>query len=156
MELKEKLVALATSNLSSPAHFLVDVVIKGHDHNRKVIVLLDGDRGVSIEDCVALSRRLGAELEEQDLIKGRYTLEVSSAGLDHPLLLPRQYQARVGRTLRIRLADDSELEGELLAADDKEIKIAKIIVNKKQKTTKEELTLPYEEIKRAMVQVSFK
>ena len=56
MELKKRLVELANQCLPSAEHFLVDIVLKGTDQNQKVIVLLDGDSGVSIDDCAKVSR----------------------------------------------------------------------------------------------------
>lgn len=155
MELKTKLEKLANQNLPSAEHFLVDIVLKGTDQNRKVIILLDGDKGISIDDCARLSRGIAAELELDDPFPGQYTLEVSSAGVDHPLTLKRQYASRLGKSLKIRLMNGEEFEGELVEVLEDEIVInKKIKVNKKQST--EVTRVPFADIDRSMVQVSFK
>jgi len=155
MELKDRLEKLANDNLPSTDHFLVDIILKGTDQNRKVIVLLDGDNGVNIDECAKLSRGIAAELELDDPFPGKYTLEVSSAGLDHPLSLKRQYFSRIGKLLKLRLKEGKELEGKLQEVLEEEIVLErKIRGNKKQSTEVTRVSLA--DIDRAMVQVSFK
>ena len=155
MELRTQLAQLVEENLPSQEHFLVEVILKGNDRQRKVIVLLDGDNGVSISDCARVSRAMAASLEEDDPFPGQYTLEVSSAGLDHPLSLRRQYLSRTGKALALRLTGGEELEGKLLEVADTEITIDKVIKVKNRKTT-EATKVPFAQIEKAMVQVSFK
>ena len=76
MELKEHLIKLVDEGIDNENLFLVDIILKGDDNNRKVVVLLDGDNGVSIADCAKLSRKMASSLEEDDPFPGRYTLEV--------------------------------------------------------------------------------
>lgn len=154
MELKARLEELVKQSLPSEDHFLVDIILKGNDQHRKVIVLLDGDNGISIDDCARVSRGMAAELELDDPFPGKYTLEVSSAGLDHPLSLKRQYDSRIGKHLKVRLMNGDEFEGELLEVlEDKIILDKKVKINKKQST--EVTEVPFKEIDRSMVQVSF-
>ena len=155
MELKTQLTQLVEENLPSQEHFLVDIILKGNAQQRKVIVLLDGDNGVSISDCARLSRAMAASLEEDDPFPGQYTLEVSSAGLDHPLSIRRQYTSRMGKALALRLSGGEELEGILLDVAEDDIIIDKVIKNKKKKTT-EVTKVPFAQIEKAVVQVSFK
>ena len=155
MKLKEQLIKLVEDNLPSQEHYLVDIILKGSDQQQKVIVLLDGDNGVIIDDCAKVSRAMGASLEEDDPFPGKYTLEVSSTGLDHPLLLKRQYLSRIGKVLALTLSGGEELKGKLLSVEDNEIIIDKIIKVKKKVIT-EETKVPLDNIEKAMVQVSFK
>ena len=155
MELKAQLTQLVEENLPSQDHFLVDIILKGSAQQRKVVVLLDGDNGVSISDCARLSRAMAASLEEDDPFPGQYTLEVSSAGMDHPLSLRRQYLSRQGKALALKLTGGEELEGKLLEVTDEDIIIDKIVKIKKRKTT-EVTKVPFAQIEKAMVQVSFK
>ena len=146
---------MVESNLPSQEHFLVDIILKGSDQQQKVIVLLDGDNGVIVDDCAKVSRAMGAALEEDDPFPGKYTLEVSSTGLDHPLTLKRQYLSRIGKELALTLKGGEELKGKLLKVENNEIVIDKILKVKKKITT-EETNVPLENIVKAMVQVSFK
>src|SRR5476651_123796 len=93
-----------------PNLFLVDV--KMHS-NGKLMILVDGDNGIGIDDCVAISRHVGFHLEEDNVIDTAYNLEVSSPGLDAPLTLMRQYVKNIGRNLAIKMADGAKREGKL-------------------------------------------
>ena len=60
-------------------------------------------RAVTIEDCEAVSREVSAVLDVNDPIASRYTLEVSSPGLDRPLFTPAQFAKHLGETVKINL-----------------------------------------------------
>ena len=155
MELKKKLEELAKQSLPSEDIFLVDVILKGTDQSRKVIVLLDGDNGVNIDSCARVSRGMAAELEENDPFPDKYTLEVSSAGIDHPLIMKRQYSSRIGKSLKLSLKSGEEMIGKLLEVGEDKILIDKEIkINKKQST--EATSIAFDSISKSMVQVSFK
>ena len=134
-----------------PSLFLVNVILKGNSGNQKLIVLLDGDEGITIDQCSQVSRELSGLLEETDLIDGKYFLEVSSAGLDFPLQSIRQYYKNVGRSLKIDLADGSQVSGELKTVEDDKIVL-------EEKVKKEVITheINLSDIKKSMVLVSFK
>ena len=134
--------------------FLIDVVVKGNTGTVKVVIILDGDEGVGIDNCVSISRQLSGFLEEEDLIEGKYTLEVTSAGVEHPLQLPRQYTKNIGRNVRVVAGDQSIFEGKLASVSDDQITL-EIIKDKKKKIT-EQVELPFSEIDKTNVLVSFK
>ena len=138
---------IAQPILDEEGLFLVDVVIKGNVNNQKVLLLADGIDGISIDQCGSVSRKIGNVIEEQDLITTKYTLEVSSPGLDFPLKMDRQYYKNIGRVLQIDLDSDESVEGELVRVDD-----GKIIV----KIRNEEREFPFKEIKQSKVKISFK
>ena len=127
--------------------FLVDVVMKGNEASQKVLVLIDGDDGLSIDQCGKVSRRLGSIIEEQDLITSRYTLEVSSPGLDFPLKSFRQYKKNIGRELTLTLDNGDQVEGRLEALEEEKLKL---VMNNDQKE------FPFEIIKQSKVKISFK
>ncbi|MFT4738647.1 MAG: ribosome maturation factor RimP [Cyclobacteriaceae bacterium] len=131
-----------------PDLFLVELRITGDQRSQRVQIFVDGDEGVDIDACASISRRLGAQLEEHEIFEEKYILEVSSPGLDMPLVLMRQYEKNVGRNLKIKLADGSVLKGELVEVSGEQIKI---IDNKE-----EAIDLAVTEIKEAKVIVSFK
>lgn len=72
-------------------------------------VVIDRDDGVSVEDCAAVSRQLSTMLDVEDTIPHAYHLEVSSPGLDRPLLVAEDYRRYAGQPVRIRT--DSEIDG---------------------------------------------
>jgi ribosome maturation factor RimP len=153
--LEEKLTEIVNKYIGeSEDLFLIKIIVKGKEPLQRVLVILDGDNGVSIDKCAEISRKLGAELEETNFFENAYHLEVSSAGIDSPLESKRQYAKNVGRGLKISLNDDATLEGKLITVEEDGITVLK----KKLKKEKEAQTLkiPFEEIKKTLVTVSFK
>lgn len=138
---------IAEPILEEEGLFLVDVVIKGNDANQKVLLLADGERGISIDQCGKVSRKLGNLIEEQDLITESYRLEVSSPGLDFPLKMERQYHKHVGRVLSIDLEDGENVAGELLSVEKEKIQV---------KVKNEAREYPFNTIKQSKVKISFK
>jgi len=65
---------------------------------------IDREGGVTLDDCAAVSRQVSAQLDLEDPIQGRYTLEVSSPGLDRPLVRDRDFQRFEGNAVRIETA----------------------------------------------------
>lgn len=95
---------------------------------RLLKVAIHSEAGVTLDDCARVSRVLGRALDHAELIEGRYTLEVSSPGMDRPLLRPRHYEIARGRLARLQLGDGSrvlegtigELEGGVLRLEREE------------------------------------
>lgn len=136
-----------------PDLFIVD--IRMHP-NGKLVVLLDGDNGVTIQDCAAVSRHVGFHLEEENLISDAYTIEVSSPGIDAPLKSDRQYRKNIDRTVRVTLTDGSKKEGRLLETTADAIQIEEQIKVKGKKAVAEQSTIPYNLIAETKVLISFK
>ncbi|MDE3057266.1 MAG: ribosome maturation factor RimP [Bacteroidota bacterium] len=100
-ELVQKIEQLVLPFAEAVGGFLVNVNIRG-EHGSKVIeIFADTDDGITVDQCAELSRRVSVALDNEDIIAGRYRLEVSSPGLDHPLKLVRQYKKNVGRQLKV-------------------------------------------------------
>ncbi|MBW3546382.1 MAG: ribosome maturation factor RimP [Bacteroidetes bacterium] len=155
MEVKAYITSLAQEYLQDhPDLFLVDVVITGAARRQKVMVLLDGDQGVTIEQCSKLSRKISAALEEKELFDGAWFLEVSSPGVDFPLKFQRQYPKHIGRRLKVSKNDGTEVIGPLL-----EVTAAGIRVNAETKIKKQtqhtEVFIEHDSIQRVSVLVSF-
>lgn len=81
-------------------------------------IVMDGDDGFSISDCMELNRYLNKKLDRD---MEDYNLRVSSPGLDQPFMVRRQYYKNIGREVKVHKIDDSVIEGELLAVDDDKI-----------------------------------
>jgi len=134
--------------------FLVDIIKKGNDRSGKLIVLLDGDKGITIEKCSEVSRAVSHFIDEEIELSEPLTLEVSSAGLDHPLKLNRQYVKNIGKNVKVTLNDKSIVEGQLKKVEDTSIEL-EIVIDKKKKTT-ETKVINTEDINKTIVLVSFK
>lgn len=103
--------------ITNPDVFVVDIVVRGRKGSRVVEVYLDGDEGIGVAELAAISRELGFLMDAEDIIKGGYSLNVSSPGEDRCLLLPRQFTRHVGKTVEITLLDGSVITGRLDGAD---------------------------------------
>lgn len=134
--------------------FVVDLVLKGNNRGGKIIVLLDGDEGISIDQCASISRRLSRYMDEHVELESPLTLEVSSAGLDHPITMLRQYEKNVGKDIKSTLVDGSEVTGKLLSANEEAI-VVEVTTDKKKKLT-EEKKIDFKEVNKTIVLISFK
>lgn len=134
--------------------FLVDLSL----NNTKLEVFLDSDEGINFETCRKISRYLEEHLDEQGWLGEKYTLEVSSPGVSRPLKLPRQYPKNIGRKLEVKTTSGEKLEGTMIAVDDRSITLAykdRIKEGKRKKTIEVEREVPFEEIEKAKVKISF-
>lgn len=145
---------LATENLS-PDKFIVDVLVSGKKLPRRIMVIIDGDHGVTIDDCAELSRILSKIFDERGYFDDdNYLLEVSTPGLDHPLKLKRQYFKNTGRNLRVVLREGTR-EGKLKEVTEEKITLVQETGTGKKKEIKE-IDIPFSEINKTFVTVSFK
>ncbi|MDR2236289.1 MAG: ribosome assembly cofactor RimP [Chryseobacterium sp.] len=134
--------------------FLIDLKISAGDD---VTVILDGDNGVTLQDCLDASRAVefNMDREEHD-----FSLQVMSAGLSEPLSTPRQFKKNIGREIEVLLADSSKTEGELAKVDDEKITLVLRYrkpkdIGKGKVDVEEEKEIPYSEIKKALVVIKF-
>ena len=134
------------------AVFLVSVRIKPTNN---IKVFLDADDGLSIEKCIKINRALYKIIEEQAWYPdGNFSLEISSAGVDEPLKLLRQYKKNAGRKLEVTFENGSKLEGKLLVADENSIQL-EYTEGKNKKAVTHIKEIAYSEIKQAIVLISF-
>ena len=99
----------------NPSLFLIDLKI-GTDNS--IVVLLDGDEGVTLESCVAVSRQIEHNIDREEY---DFSLEVSSVGIGSELTIPRQYIKNKGRKLEVISLDDKIFKGNLTQADQESI-----------------------------------
>jgi len=149
----EQIIVMLQEELIRRDLFLVDVLV--HPGNR-IMVYADSMKGISLDECMALSRYLGTKLEQEG---GDFELEVSSPGLDKPLKLPQQYLKNIGRLLEVVTFDGIKTTGRLVMADGEIIRLELEIPGKGQKGQKKpKETLTWErnlkEIKTAKVVIS--
>ncbi len=143
---KQALQDFIVGQLAETDMFLVNLTI-GKDN--KIVVEIDSDSSVDIDECVKLTRAVEGEFDRD---KEDYELEIGSAGLTSPLVMPRQYRKYIGENVEVLTADGKKMKGELRSADEEGFVIA---ISKKVKPEgakrpvmiEEEITFKYEEIK---------
>ena len=108
---------LAEEKLAEGNNFIVDISIKP---GNKITLLLDNDKGVSIADCVAMSRHIEFNLDRE---KEDFELNVMSPGLSEPFKILRQYQKNIGKYIDVVTKENKKLTGKLLAASEEGISV---------------------------------
>lgn len=155
MELKQQIEDLVNAQVEGSPYFLVNVVIAGVKSVPKITVWVDGDEGVKIDTCAEISRNLGKQLEERELIPTAYTLEVSSPGIDQPLKLFRQYKQHIGRNLKVTLKDGTAKTGKLTQVQQDSILLTEEKKTKKKNETETPAEIKLADIDKTFVLVSF-
>jgi ribosome maturation factor RimP len=108
-------------------------------------VLVDAPGGADIDAISRLARLVSRALDEHDPIEGRFTLEVSSPGLERPLRTPAHFAGAIGTSIKIKtrpgVEGDRRVDGDLLAADDATVTV--------RSSDGADRTLLYDDIERA-------
>lgn len=137
-----------------PGLFLIDLKISG---DNQIQVIIDGDEGVRVEDCVSVSREIENHLDREE---ADFSLTVMSAGLSEPLQLPRQFRKNIGRDLKVETINGERYKGNLAAADEESCKLTWSArenkpVGKGKITVEHEAVIPYKDIKEAKMMIKF-
>ena len=139
---------------NKPYLFLVDISI---DSTNKINIVIDGDHGVKISDCVNLGKHLKNNLEDKF---EDFSFEVSSAGLLSPLVSQRQFFKNMNRKLIIQSLNGDEFTGNLCEVNNDNVKIEWISreskpIGKGKVSVKKNKSLSYNEIKEAKLIIEF-
>ncbi len=98
----EKVRDIAERILYSLGMELVDIEYKREGRQMVLRFFIDKTGGITLDDCAEVSRELSAVLDVEDIIPGKYVLEVSSPGLNRPLKKESDYLRYIGRLVKIR------------------------------------------------------
>ncbi len=135
------------------ALFLIDLIFS-NDNGIKVIV--DGDTGVSLSECIRISRHVEHNLdrEEED-----FSLEVTTPNITDPLVNLRQYNKNIDRTLKVKTETES-FEGKLIEVNENNITLywktrEPKPIGKGKITVEKQKTIPLSEIKQSKVKIIF-
>jgi ribosome maturation factor RimP len=107
----EKIKGIAETLALESGLELVDLEFRREGRGWVLRLFIDQPGGVTLDDCAAVSRELGDQIDVEDLIPWRYTLEVSSPGLDRPLKKEEDFLKHIGKL--IQLNTSAPLEGRL-------------------------------------------
>lgn len=100
--LEKKLNDMFEPVIESMAYELVCVELTGSGNGTILRVYIDADKGITVEDCKAVSYQLSGILEVEDPLQSQYALEISSPGLDRPLVKPEHFKQFIGDLVKIR------------------------------------------------------
>jgi ribosome maturation factor RimP len=122
----------------------------------KIKVIVDGDEGISIKECIRISRHIENSLDREE---DDFSLVVTSPDISHPLSVRRQYIKNVNRILKVK-TEEEEIEGTLVSVDEKGISLQWKArepkpIGKGKVTVEKNATIAYENIKEAKVKITF-
>ena len=134
--------------------YLVDLKISAGDD---ITVILDGDGGLSLQDCLDASRAIEFNLDREE---HDFSLQVMSPGLSEPLKFPRQYKKNMGREIDVLLMNDEKIQGEITAVDEESVTLTlryrrPKFVGKGKEDVVEEKQILFSEIRKALVIIKF-
>lgn len=156
--MEEKIIDLLDEKFAEPEYadcFWLDVKLHA---NKKLEVIIDSDEGVTFENCQSISRYLESYIDEEGWLGEKYVLEVSSPGVDRPLQRARQYPKHIGRKLEVKTNAGEQHEGKLVVVEEHAIVLESKLRRKegKRKVTETVRTeLPFSDIEKALVKISF-
>ncbi len=132
---------------------IYDVTLAGG----KLVVALNRQGGIDLDTLSKVSRDLGEQLDEADVIGGSYTLEVTSPGLERPLRTPDHFRGAIGEAVTVRTNPDVEgdrrIRGTLTAADDDGFTVA--LEDDQGHPTGGSRTVAYDDVERARTTFSW-
>ena len=150
---------LAEKRLSDPGFnpkhsYLVDVTVSSAN---KIRVIIDNFNGISIDECVSMSRWIEQQLDRET---EDFELEVTSPGLDQPFRVLRQYEKNIGKEVEIKLSDGSKIQGTLVTAGSDSVEIEqqqkeKVEGKKGRQLVTRKFSFPFSEIKETRIVIKF-
>jgi len=100
--------------------FLVDLIVRGSENNRVIEVFIDGEKNISADECALVSREITKQIDENNLLKS-YRLDVSSPGVDRPLIYLKQFPKHINRIFEVEFKtgdSSSTFKGKLISVED--------------------------------------
>lgn len=128
---------------------LVELQYSGSGNKSLLRIFVDCEGGVSLKQCTEASRAISDILDRKDPIQSRYTLEVSSPGLDRPLKTKRDFSRNVGRLVKIKYSDGDQnrrVTGRIKSADSSGIELEQ---------DQETIRVEYDAIELAKLKIEF-
>jgi len=153
MDSKKIFNLIQTALDSNQELFLIDYSLSTSGN---IVIIIDGDHGVPLEECVRISRHIEHQLDREEF---DFSLEVTTPDITKPISNPRQYIKNIGRTLEIQL-ENEKIEGTLMEVMDHNIvieyqaRIPKEIGKGKQTVVKQD-TISIDKINKAKVKIVY-
>ncbi len=145
MSQEDKIQELISPALESAGYELVRVQING-DKNKTLQIMAErnDETDMTVEDCASISREISAILDVEDPISGAYALEVSSPGIDRPLVRLKDFERYAGFEARVDMnflvEGRKKFKGKLLGIQNDKVEI---------RVKEETFELPFGDIRRA-------
>jgi ribosome maturation factor RimP len=127
--------------------FLIDLIVRGSESSRVLEVFIDGEINITADECALVSREISKQIDEKELLKS-YRLDVSSPGVDRPLIYLKQYPKHLNRLFEVEYnasGESSIFKGKLISVEDEVLTFQ----------SNKEIKIKFSDIIKAKVLVSF-
>ena len=127
--------------------FLIDLIVRGSESSKVIEVFIDGEINITADECALVSREISKRIDEKELLKS-YRLDVSSPGVDRPLIYLKQYPKHLNRLFEVEYNTSSEsliFKGKLISVEDEVLTFQ----------SNKEIKIKFPDIVKAKVLVSF-
>ncbi len=142
-----KINQIASDSAKNNNLFLVEVIHRGTEQNPVIEVFVDGEKNVSANECAKVSSEIKKIIDEENIHKS-YRLDVSSPGVDRPLIYIKQFPKHITRNFEIQYKTSNEvrkLKGKLISIEEDVLTFL----------DKTEIKVKFKDIIKAKVLVSF-
>ena len=99
--IKENIIRISSEIAEKLGYFVIEILYRGDNRKRIIEIYVDAEKNINADDLAEISREINSAMEEQDLLKDSYRLEVSSPGVDRPLKFLKQYPKHINRNFEI-------------------------------------------------------
>jgi len=147
--LRENIIKISEEIVQKLGFFLIEIIFRGDQRKRIIEVFVDGEKNVSADDLAEISREINKLIEEQELIKEPYRLDISTPGVDRPLKFLKQFPKHFNRNFDLTF---KTVDG------DKNIKATLVGIQGEELTfdyNKKNLIVEFKNISKAKVLISF-
>lgn len=157
MDILKKIEAIIEAPLDAKGYDIVRLLMIGNTRRVMQIMIENKDeRPITLEDCETVSRTVSVLLDQHEPISGAFNLEVSSAGLDRPLVKAKDYQRFLGHIVVVKthVAIDNRktFHGPISEASDDNVTVA---IDKAGEEEQQLIVIPFSNIKSARLYVNF-
>lgn len=153
MDLATRIEALVEPALNDLGYTIVEILIMG-SNRIKIDISIEkvGGESVTVADCVAANREISTLMDVEDPIQGAYVLDVSSPGIDRPLVKKKDYKRFLGETVKVKthefVGERKKISGVLSKAEDDYI-VVTLAADDMTPDGEREIRITYDQIQRA-------
>ncbi|HEX9251005.1 MAG TPA: hypothetical protein VF870_02130 [Ignavibacteriaceae bacterium] len=146
---KENIVRICNEIAEKLNFFVIDINFRGDNRKKIIEVFVDAEKNVDADNLAEISREINSVIEEQDIIKQAYRLDVSTPGVDRPLKFLKQFPKHINRNFEVTYKTGEEVKiitGKLLSVEREELTFL---------SDKKEILIEFKNITTAKVIISF-
>jgi ribosome maturation factor RimP len=157
---RDRLAGVLTEPLSAAGLDLEAVELTVAGRRRVLRVAVDQDGGVTLDDIAEATREVSRVLDSSDVMGSQpYTLEVTSPGIDRPLVLSRHWRRNRGRLVKATLTDGRVVTGRIVDSDDTRAVLAvtgdAAQHGRRRQPSVEQQEVSFADVAKAKVQIEF-